>query len=341
MGKLYLSRHVTFDENIFLFTKATTSTPTTIATPCPTPFSHSPVPPVYMVPLDDISVTPIAPDATTTLTQSPTPGMASSSSTSNPSFSQSPLPITPAPPTCTYPMVTRAQNNIFCPKQLSVTTKHPLAPPLEPTYVSQALKDPQWCKAMTSEFTALIKRHPDGTVDWFKACLVAKGFNQCSSVDYIEAFSFVIKLITIRLILSLALSNNWPLKQIDINNTFLHGQLIEQVFMQQPSDFIDQSYPHHVCSLQKSIYGLKQGLRAWYNALRSDLLELKMAGAKEVKTPMSVSTKLMLDDGSTSCDATEYRHTIGSFQYLSLTCPDLSFAVNCLAHFMHKSTIMH
>ena len=156
MGKLYLSRHVTFDENIFLFTKATTSTPTTIATPCPTPFSHSPVPPVYMAPLDDISVTPIAPDATTTLTQSPTPGMASSSSTSNPSFSQSPLPITPAPPTCTYPMVTRAQNNIFCPKQLSVTTKHPLAPPLEPTYVSQALKDPQWCKAMTSEFTALV-----------------------------------------------------------------------------------------------------------------------------------------------------------------------------------------
>ena len=125
-----------------------------------------------------------------------------------------------------------------------------------------------------------IKRHPDGTVDWFKACLVAKGFNQCSSVDYIEAFSFVIKLITIRLILSLALSNNWPLKQIDINNTFLHGQLIEQVFMQQPSDFIDQSYPHHVCSLQKSIYGLKQGLRAWYNALRSDLLELGLFNSK-------------------------------------------------------------
>uniref|UniRef100_F6H473 Uncharacterized protein n=1 Tax=Vitis vinifera TaxID=29760 RepID=F6H473_VITVI len=88
--------------------KATTSTPTAVATPCPTSFSPSPVPPVCMVPSDDISVTPIALDATTTLTLSPTPGMASSSSTSNPSFFEPPLPITPAPPTCTHPMVTRA-----------------------------------------------------------------------------------------------------------------------------------------------------------------------------------------------------------------------------------------
>ena len=125
-----------------------------------------------------------------------------------------------------------------------------------------------------------IKRHLDGTMDWFKACLVAKGFNQCSSVDYIETFSPVIKLTTIRLIFSLALSNNWPFKQIDVNNMFLHGQLTEQVFMQQPVGFIDQSYPHHVCSLQKSIYGLKQGPRAWYNALRSGLLELGLFNLK-------------------------------------------------------------
>ncbi|RVW20812.1 Retrovirus-related Pol polyprotein from transposon RE2 [Vitis vinifera] len=230
----------------FPFTKATTSTPTAVATPCPTSFSPSPVPPVCMVPSDDISVTPIALDATTTLTLSPTPGMASSSSTSNPSFFEPPLPITPAPPTCTHPM---------------------------------------------------IKRHLDGTMDWFKACLVAKGFNQCSSVDYIETFSPVIKLTTIRLIFSLALSNNWPFKQIDVNNMFLHGQLTEQVFMQQPVGFIDQSYPHHVCSLQKSIYGLKQGPRAWVEVILVQqglflsqnhyvhdlLIKLKMTGAKEVK----------------------------------------------------------
>jgi len=51
--------------------------------------------------------------------------------------------------------------------------------------------------------------------------------------------------------------------------------------------------------------------------------------------------QLMLDDDSASCDATKYRHNIGSLQYLSLTRPDLGFVVNCLAQFMHKPTVMH
>ena len=132
-GKLYLSRHVTFDENIFPFTKATTYAPTVATIPCPTLSSHSPVPPVCMVPSDDISITPITPDVTTILNRSPTLGMTSSSPTSNPLFFELYLPIAPVPPTCTNPMVTWAHTNIFCPKQLSVTTKHPLAPPSEPT----------------------------------------------------------------------------------------------------------------------------------------------------------------------------------------------------------------
>jgi len=252
--KIYLSRHVTFDESIFPFKTTPPAVNPSPAPQCPAPSSPSPVPPVCIVPVDNSITTALVPDASAIVT--PSLGMTSTSFPTNSSSSVSPLPVTLALPSRTHPMVTRAQNNIFCPKQLSVTTKHPLAPPLEPTYVSQALKDPWWCKAMADEFTALvsygtwrlvprpsatnligckwvfrIKCHPDGTVDRFKARLMPKEFNQRPGVNYTETFSPVIKPTTIRLILSIALSHNWPLKQLEVNNVFLHGQLTEQVFM--------------------------------------------------------------------------------------------------------------
>lgn len=68
--------------------------------------------------------------------------------------------------------------------------------------------------------------------------------------------------------------NGWPLRQMDVNNAFLNGVLTETVYMLQPLGFKELSKPHHVCMLKKAIYGLNQGLRAWYTALKEDIFAL-------------------------------------------------------------------
>ncbi|RVX17781.1 Retrovirus-related Pol polyprotein from transposon RE2 [Vitis vinifera] len=75
------------------------------------------------------------------------------------------------------------------------------------------------------------------------------------------------------LVLSVAVSNGWILRQLDVNNVFLQGTLTEHVYMTQPPGFIDQDSPSHVCKLKKAIYGLKQAPRAWYQELRYFLLQ--------------------------------------------------------------------
>lgn len=89
-----------------------------------------------------------------------------------------------------------------------------------------------------------------------------------------ETFSPVIKPSTVRIILSLAITNQWTFRQLDINDAFLQGNLTEDVFMIQPPCFIDQQHPHHICHLRKAIYGLKQTPHAWHNELHTFLLSL-------------------------------------------------------------------
>jgi hypothetical protein len=119
-----------------------------------------------------------------------------------------------------------------------------------------------------------LKHNSDGTIARYKARLVAKGFHQQQGVDYAETFSPMIKPPIVRLILSLAVSHNWPLRQLDVKNVFLHGTLKEEVYMAQPQGYIDSSHPHYVCKLHKSIYGLKQAPRAWFESFTTQLLYL-------------------------------------------------------------------
>jgi hypothetical protein len=87
-----------------------------------------------------------------------------------------------------------------------------------------------------------IKQHADGIIDRYKARLVAKGFDQVVGLDFIETFSPVIKLVTIRLALALSVHYNWSIIQLDISNAFLHGYLEEEIYMEQPQGCLKLSW---------------------------------------------------------------------------------------------------
>lgn len=91
---------------------------------------------------------------------------------------------------------------------------------------------------------------------------MAKGFKQRYGIDYEDTFSPVVKIATIRLVLSVAISKGWCLRQLDVQNVFLHGVLEKEVYMRQPPGFENINAPNFVCKLDKAIYGLKQAPRA-------------------------------------------------------------------------------
>ncbi|RVW23488.1 Retrovirus-related Pol polyprotein from transposon RE1 [Vitis vinifera] len=99
-------------------------------------------------------------------------------------------------------------------------------------------------------------------------------YKPANGLDFGETFNPVIKHITIRLILSLAVTLGWTMRQLDVKNAFLHGFLKEEVFMEQPPGFINEDLSNHVCKFNRSLYGLKQAPRAWFDRLSQCLLHL-------------------------------------------------------------------
>ena len=103
---------------------------------------------------------------------------------------------------------------------------------------------------------------PDGRVDLLKAWLIAKRYTQVYDSNYYDTFSPIVKIASIRLLLSMAAMQSWTLYQLDFKNAFLHGDLVEEVYMEQPPRFVAQGESRLVCRLRRSLYGLKQSPQA-------------------------------------------------------------------------------
>ena len=121
-----------------------------------------------------------------------------------------------------------------------------------------------------------VKIGPNGRVDHLKARLVTKGYTQIYGSDYYDTFSRVAKIASIRLLLSMADMSSWPLYQLDIKNAFLHGDLVEEVYMEQPPGFVAQGESGLVCRLRRSLYGLKQSPQAWFGSFSSVVQKFSM-----------------------------------------------------------------
>jgi hypothetical protein len=118
-------------------------------------------------------------------------------------------------------------------------------------------------KAIGCKWVYKVKHNADGSMSKYKARLVAKGYAQIYGIDYEETYNLVAKMTTIRAIIAMVAAKGWSLHQMDVKNVFLHGDLHEEVYMEQPRGYVDQTHPNLVCRLKKTLYGLKQALRAW------------------------------------------------------------------------------
>ncbi|PKU67006.1 Retrovirus-related Pol polyprotein from transposon TNT 1-94 [Dendrobium catenatum] len=289
-NKIYISKHTEFNEHSFPFkTVAQKSSPPAAPT---LPFLLQPAPTTA-----NTSTT----NASTTVTKEP---QQQTRQTQSIQHTVEPLVLDTATQRSTVPthhMITRAKTGSLKPKS-RLNLLH-IQPPPEtdntPTNYNTAAKHLEWRTAMNNELYALqkngtwtlvqpppnslilgckwtyrIKKHADGTIAKHKARLVAQGNNQEYGLDYTETFSSVAKLPTIRVLLTVALHNDWTVHQMDVANAFLHGNLTETVYMAQPKGFVDPSNPDHVCYLHKAIYGLKQAPRQWYNTFTSYLVSI-------------------------------------------------------------------
>jgi hypothetical protein len=122
-------------------------------------------------------------------------------------------------------------------------------------------------KSVGCKWVFRTKRDASGHIVRHKARLVAKGYSQVEGVDFNETFAPIAKFTTIRCMLAIGAAMDLEIHQMDVKTAFLNGELEEDIYMDQPQGFMQDGKEHLVCKLKKSLYGLKQSPRAWYQCI--------------------------------------------------------------------------
>nr|GFB06262.1 Gag-Pol polyprotein [Tanacetum cinerariifolium] len=157
----------------------------------------------------------------------------------------------------------------------------------EPKNIKEAMADSAWIESMQEELHQLDrldvwelvdrplckniinmkwlwknKRDEENTVIHNKSRLVAKGYAQKERIDFEESFAPVARLEAVRLFIAYAAHKSFNVYQMDVKTAFLYGPLKEEVYVNQPDDFVDPYHLDKVYRLKKALYGLKQAPRA-------------------------------------------------------------------------------
>jgi hypothetical protein len=118
------------------------------------------------------------------------------------------------------------------------------------------------------------KFNEQGKMEKCKARLVEKGYSQVEGIDFGEIFSPVAKLTFVIFLLSIVVSFDLEVEQMDVKTPFLHGDLEEEIYMKKPEGFVVKGKKELACKLKKSLYGLKQSPRMWYQKFDTYILRL-------------------------------------------------------------------
>ncbi|GJT59750.1 putative RNA-directed DNA polymerase [Tanacetum coccineum] len=351
--RLYIARHVRFNEAQFPFDISKTTSPPPSKT---SPYYSSESP--YVIPTDHPS--PSSPRSPIS-SPSSVSHLSPTSQTSPESFNGQPFPVsttsipTPPPPTPPPPpsiIRQRPSNLRQNPKQrvpYNSSANHATVLPTtisEPTSFIIANNSPEWRQAMKEG----LKRDKNGAITCYKARFVAKGFRQQPGIDFHETFSPVVKSTTIRAILSLAITNNWPLRQLDMEILKSRPHALGLSAFPRLSSISVSKAPKqiHLCLF---IRVDTRFCTLWYmymwmtSLLQKYILELLqsvgLSNCNPVSSPMVTSSSLSLDDSTAFSNPAKYRQVVGSLQYVTLSRPDIAFAVNKVCQYMLAPTENH